>query len=42
MAASVPHAGEQAAPFAVSVHVTPALAESFATEAFSVTAEVPA
>ena len=41
MADSVPHAGEHEAPFAVSVHVTPALAESFATEAFTVTADVP-
>jgi ABC-type methionine transport system permease subunit len=41
MAESVPHVGAQAAPFAVNVHVTPALAESFATEAFTVTADVP-
>jgi len=42
MADKVPHVGEQAAPFVVRVQVTPALAESFATEAFSVTAEAPA
>jgi hypothetical protein len=42
MADRVPHAGEQAAPPAVRVHVTPAWAESFVTVAFNVTAEFPA
>jgi hypothetical protein len=37
----VPHAGEQAAPFAVSVQLTPALAGSFTTCAVSVVGGPP-
>ena len=39
---SAPHVGEQAAPPAVSVHVTPLFEESFCTVAFTVTAADPA
>jgi hypothetical protein len=38
----VPHVGEQDAPPAVSVHVTPAFPVSLVTVAFSVTAAAPA